>query len=212
MKNLESLRREYMSRVLRVENLHINPVTQFEIWLNEALNAGLPDANAMALSTATAAGKPSVRIVLLKHVSSKGFSFFTNYESKKAIQIKENPYGALLFYWNTFERQVRIEGPIEKTSEKESDEYFSARPEGSRIGAWASPQSRQIPNREYLDALQENYIRLFKKSEVKRPLFWGGYLLKPNLFEFWQGRENRLHDRFEYTLRSGGWEIHRLAP
>ncbi len=151
-------------------------------------------------------------MMLLKDIDDDGLTFFTNYESRKSIQINENPYGALLFYWPDLERQVRMEGRISKATSEKSDEYYFSRPQGGKIGAWASPQSQRIPGREYLENLQEDYLKLFKTGALGRPAHWGGYKLKPKLFEFWQGRESRLHDRFEYTLKSGMWEIHRLAP
>ena len=154
----------------------------------------------------------SSRVVLLKDLDADGFTFFTNYESNKALQIEANPVGSLLFFWPQIERQVRIEGKILKEQQHKSDEYFKSRPEGSKIGAWASPQSRRVPNREYLENLQKDYLQLFKSRSLERPEYWGGYKLIPNLIEFWQGRENRLHDRFEYTRNGGTWEVFRLAP
>jgi pyridoxamine 5'-phosphate oxidase len=195
-----------------IDNLDADPIVQFRYWLNEALNSKITDPTAMVLSTATSEGRPSSRVVLLKGVDNYGFTFFTNYESKKAEQITVNPLGCLLFYWPLLERQVRIEGRILKTAPHESDEYFATRPEGSRIGAWASPQSRRIPNREYLESLQRDYMKLFRTRVLERPPNWGGYKLMPDLIEFWQNRENRLHDRFEYSRNGGTWEVYRLAP
>jgi pyridoxamine 5'-phosphate oxidase len=151
-------------------------------------------------------------MVLLKEIAPDGFIFFTHYESKKAAQINSNPYGALLFFWPDLERQIRIEGRISFNQSQKSDEYYYSRPEGGKIGAWVSPQSQRIPNREYLEKLQEDYTQLFHTRDLRRPPHWGGYKLKPELYEFWQGRENRLHDRFEYTLKGHIWDIHRLAP
>ncbi len=212
MTDISSIRREYLSRKLSYKDLEKDPFRQFKKWMEEATNHNLTDANAMTLATCTTEGKPSARIVLLRHWDERGFVFFTNYESKKGFQITENPWGALVFYWYALERQIRIEGKIVKTSHDESDDYFDSRPEGSQAGAWASPQSKKIPNREYLESLQEDYIKIFKNSQLKRPIYWGGYRLIPDLFEFWQGRENRLHDRFEYTHDMGTWDICRLAP
>jgi pyridoxamine 5'-phosphate oxidase len=195
-----------------IDNLDADPIIQFRYWLNEALNSKITDPTAMVLSTATSEGRPSSRVVLLKGVDNYGFTFFSNYESKKAEQITENPLGCLLFYWPLLERQVRIEGRILKTAPHESDEYFVTRPEGSRIGAWASPQSRRIPNREYLESLQRDYMKLFRTKVLERPPNWGGYKLMPDLIEFWQNRENRLHDRFQYSRNGGTWEVYRLAP
>ncbi len=203
---------EKESSQLELDNLDADPIIQFRYWLNEALNSQTPEPTAMILSTATSNGKPSSRVVLLKGVDNYGFTFFTNYESKKAMHIAENPLGSLLFYWPLLERQVRIEGRILKTASHESDEYFASRPEGSKIGAWASPQSKRIPNREYLESLQHDYLKLFRTKVLERPPNWGGYKLAPDLIEFWQNRENRLHDRFEYVRNGGRWEIYRLAP
>ena len=197
---------------LEIDNLDADPIIQFRYWLNEALNNNVPEPTAMVLSTATADGKPSSRVVLLKAIDNYGFTFFTNYESRKALHISANPYGSLLFYWPVLDRQVRLEGKILKTAPHESDEYFSTRPEGSKIGAWASPQSKRIPNREYLENLQRDYMRLFRSKVLDRPENWGGYKLIPDIIEFWQSRENRLHDRFEYIRKGGMWEIYRLAP
>lgn len=197
---------------LEIDNLDADPIVQFRYWLNEALKTNAPEPTAMVLSTSTPQGRTSSRVVLLKGVDNIGFTFFTNYESKKAEHISANPNGALLFYWPTLERQVRIEGKIHKTAPHESDEYFITRPEGSKIGAWASPQSRRIPNREYLENLQKDYMKLFRSRALERPENWGGFKLIPDLMEFWQSRENRLHDRFEYSRNGGMWEVYRLAP
>jgi pyridoxamine 5'-phosphate oxidase len=212
MAELQEIRREYAHSRLDIDNLDINPIVQFQYWLNEALRAGVAEPTAMVLSTSTIRGKPSSRVVLLKNLDHDGFTFFSNYESRKGIQISENPNGSLLFYWPELERQVRIEGKISRTLRHVSDEYFQSRPEGSKTGAWASPQSRRVPSRGYLDNLQRDYLELFKTRTLERPENWGGYKLLPELIEFWQGRENRLHDRFEYTLNGNVWEIYRLAP
>ncbi len=212
MAHLNDIRKEYAFTQLNRDNLDANPVVQFKYWLNDALTAGVEEPTAMVLSTATADGKPSSRMVLLKNLDEDGFTFFTNYDSKKGIQIASNPFGSILFFWPRLERQVRIEGRIDKTTRRESDEYFNTRPEGSKIGAWASPQSQRIPNREYLDALQKDYEKLFKTRLSVRPENWGGFKLLPALVEFWQGRENRLHDRFEYVRKGSIWEVYRLAP
>ena len=196
---------------LEVDNLDADPIVQFRYWLNQALNSNSPDPTAMVLSTVSKEGKPSSRVVLLKGVDY-GFTFFTNYESRKAEHIEANPFGSILFHWPVLDRQVRIEGKIMKTSPNESDEYFVTRPEGSKIGAWASPQSKRIPNREYLENLQKDYMKLFRSKMLERPENWGGYKLIPDTMEFWQSRENRLHDRFEYIRNGGMWDIYRLAP
>lgn len=211
MTTLQDFRREYTQARLDMDHLDPDPIIQFRFWLNEAIRAELPESTAMILSTAVQ-GRISSRVVLLKDLDGDGFTFFTNYQSAKAVQIESNPAGALLFFWPLLERQVRIEGKILKEPQYKSDEYFKSRPEGSKIGAWASPQSRRVPNREYLENLQHDYIRLFRTRTLERPEYWGGYKLIPNLVEFWQGRENRLHDRFEYTRNGGTWEVFRLAP
>jgi pyridoxamine 5'-phosphate oxidase len=212
MAGLHDIRKEYGFSQLNRDNLDANPIIQFKYWLNDALTAGIEEPTAMVLSTATADGKPSSRIVLLKNLDEDGFTFFTNYNSKKGIQIASNPFASLLFFWPLIERQVRIEGRINKTTRRESDEYFNSRPDGSKIGAWASPQSERIPNREYLEALQKDYQQLFRNRLSERPENWGGFKLQPDLLEFWQGRENRLHDRFEYVRKGSIWEVQRLAP
>lgn len=212
MAQLQEIRREYSYAQLDIDNLDSNPIVQFQYWLNEALRAGVIEPTAMVLSTATADAKPSSRIVLLKNLDHDGFTFFTNYESRKGIQIAQNPNGSLLFYWPQLDRQVRVEGRISRTLRHVSDEYFQSRPEGSKIGAWSSPQSRRVPDRQYIDNLHRDYEELFKNKVMERPETWGGYKLLPDLMEFWQGRENRLHDRFEYVMNGSTWEISRLAP
>jgi len=212
MADLRDIRKDYSFSQLDIDNLDANPIVQFRYWLNEALKSEVFEPTAMVLSTASSDGKPSSRVVLLKSLDDDGFTFFTNYESRKGIQIAANPVGSLLFFWPQLERQVRIEGKIFKTLRHEADEYFNIRPEGSKIGAWASPQSQRIPNREYLENLQKDYLQLFKTKTLERPENWGGYKLIPHLMEFWQGRENRLHDRFEYARQDNMWEISRLAP
>ncbi len=208
----QDIRMENHSAQFDIDNLDVNPIIQFKYWLNQALKSNVQEPTAMVLSTASSEGRPSSRVVLLKALDQIGFTFFTNYESRKAKEITENPVGSLLFYWPVLERQVRIDGKILKTAPHESDEYFVTRPEGSKIGAWASPQSKRIPNREYLENLQKDYLRLFRSRTMERPENWGGYKLIPDVMEFWQSRENRLHDRFEYVRKGGIWEIYRLAP
>ena len=190
-----------------------NAIKQFEKWWNEAVSSEIDEVNAMTLATASVDGLPSARIVLLKEVNDKGFIFFTNYESYKAQQLAENPKACIVFFWKELERQVRITGLIEKISSKQSDEYFQSRPETSRIGAWASPQSRVIESRNWLDEKFNELVNKMEGNSTARPPHWGGYIVKPVVIEFWQGRPSRLHDRIQYTLEENGeWKIERLAP
>jgi pyridoxamine 5'-phosphate oxidase len=191
-----------------------NPIKQFEKWSQEARARGVSeqDAISMTLATATRYGQPSARIVLLKAFDEEGFVFYTNYDSRKGNELEENARACLLFYWSAVWRQVRIEGPVERVSEEESDQYFRSRPHGSKIGAWASEQSRAIENRDLLEQRFDEFGLKFG-DDVPRPPNWGGYRVKANLIEFWQGQENRLHDRLRYTLEDdGSWLIERLAP
>lgn len=212
MAELYDLRREYGINVLTEDQLDPNPFSQFREWFNQTLDSGLPDPNAMILSTSGSNNRPSSRIVLLKEITTTGFTFFSHYESRKGHEIQQNPYGALLFPWHILERQVRIEGKIVKSDPVKSDEYFQSRPEGSQIAAWTSQQSQEIPSRGYLETREEQFRAEFKVQTIPRPPQWGGYCLIPDLFEFWQGRESRLHDRFEYYLKESLWKIRRLAP
>lgn len=212
MKDISNLRRNYTLKELNEQDISPDPIKQFENWLSEAIEVDALEPNAMCLSTSTPDGKTSSRIVLLKRVDERGFVFFTNYESKKAEQIDRNPFCALNFNWLELERQVRIEGIIEMISPEESDSYFEVRPEKSKLGAWASPQSKIIPNRNYLDNLMQSFELEFAAKPINRPSNWGGYIVKPNLIEFWQGRSNRLHDRICYKLENETWKIVRLAP
>jgi pyridoxamine 5'-phosphate oxidase len=191
-----------------------NPIQQFERWLHEARATGMPeqDAISMALATATKYGQPSARIVLLKAFDEQGFVFYTNYDSRKANELEENARACLLFYWSALWRQVRIEGPVERVSAEESDQYFQSRPLGSKIGAWASEQSRGVENRDVLEKRFAEYDSKFGDN-VPRPPHWGGYRVTPQVIEFWQGQENRMHDRLRYSLQDDGtWVIERLAP
>jgi pyridoxamine 5'-phosphate oxidase len=206
------LRREYGRRTLDTGACDPSPFKQFSRWLDEASRAGLIEPNAMALATADSTGQPSVRMVLLKTFDERGMVFFTNYESRKGRELADNPRGALLFYWDALERQVRIEGAIERTKESESDDYFATRPRGARLGAHASRQSEVIRDRAALEKTYEKLDAEFKDKEVPRPDFWGGYRLVPHYFEFWQGRENKLHDRISYTLAGKSWHLARLSP
>lgn len=215
MKNLSlaDIRTDYRKSSLDEKQVAPDPFGQFEQWFNEVLHSKIEEPNAMTLATASANGHLSARIVLLKDFDNDGFYFYTNYESKKGNQIKENPHGALVFFWKELERQVRVEGVIRKTSDENSSIYFNSRPEGSRLGAWASPQSKVISDRSFLETELKSFELKYKTAAIPRPDFWGGYLLQPSLVEFWQGRSNRLHDRIQYRLLPGGkWAIERLAP
>lgn len=190
----------------------LNPVAQFSHWFNELLKLDVKEPNAMILATSSLKGIPSVRTVLLKKFDENGFVFFTNYGSHKAKDLIENPNAEILFLWLELERQVRIRGSVKKISPKESEEYFHSRPLDSQIGAWASKQSSVIPNREFLEAKFEETAEKYKDREIPLPPFWGGFILKPAEFEFWQGRDSRLHDRILYREKKNNWEILRLSP
>lgn len=212
---IADIRINYSLRSLSENEVAADPVEQFGQWWREALEAELLEVNAMTLATASADGVPSARIVLLKGFSPKGFVFFTNYESFKGRQLAENPKASLVFFWKELERQVRITGLVQKVSEKESEEYFQSRPAGSRLGAVVSPQSNVISNREWLEEKYAAAEKEFGESakNIERPEHWGGYVVRPVVMEFWQGRPSRLHDRLEYTLKENGeWDLHRLAP
>jgi pyridoxamine 5'-phosphate oxidase len=211
-KNIADIRQEYKRASLLEAEVNANPLVVFNKWLDDAIKADVPEPTAMTVATSTFEGKPSARMMLLKGADDNGFAFFSNYESRKARQLAQNPFAALVFFWPLLERQVRIEGKVSKVSAKESDRYFKTRPIGSRIGAWASPQSQVIPNRRYLENLKSDYQEEFAKREVNRPDNWGGYTLMPNLIEFWQGRPDRLHDRLQYRLENEIWVLERLAP
>jgi pyridoxamine 5'-phosphate oxidase len=209
--SIADLRQEYMRESLDEKDVAPDPLEQFTRWFDEAVKAQMPTVNAMTLATVSAAGRPSARMVLLKGVDHGGFVFFTNYKSRKGRELTANPEAALLFYWTELEREVRIEGRVEKISAQESDEYFGSRPLGSRHAAIASPQSKAVPGRAALEALFAEAEQRHG-DETPRPAHWGGYRLLPAAIEFWQGRANRLHDRVLYTLKSRGWKIERLAP
>ena len=213
MSTLADLRREYASRALDESDAHLDPLQQFRSWLDEAMQAQLIDANAMTLATASRDGEPSARIVLLKSVDEHGFVFYTNYESAKGRDLAENPRACLLFFWAELERQVRITGAVTRTSIEESDEYFHQRPVESQIGATVSPQSRPVRDRAELEQLYEEFVAKFEEQTVPLPPHWGGYRIRPDRIEFWQGRKSRLHDRLLYTRAAdGSWSRSRLAP
>ncbi len=205
-------RTQYQRTELDLEGLDEDPVKQLDLWIAEATLQEAPEPLAMSISTVTADGRPRSRIVLCRGVDSTGLRFFTNYDSDKGRELDATKVAAALFFWPTLERQVRIEGRIERTSVEVSAAYFQTRPRDSQIGAWASPQSQVLPDRESLLARVAEMTERFADKEVPLPLHWGGYVLVPDQFEFWQGRENRLHDRFRYTLTSGRYERARLAP
>jgi pyridoxamine 5'-phosphate oxidase len=212
-KSIADLRKEYSSETLLEKAVEASPIQQFQKWWNQIIASEIVEPNAMTLATASTDGLPSARIVLLKDFNESGFVFYTNYESYKGLQLGENPKACLVFHWKELERQVRIMGVVAKVSATESDEYYHSRPIGSRIGAWASPQSQAIENREWLEKEFEKRKTEFENKDVPRPSHWGGYLVKPVIVEFWQGRYSRLHDRIQYTLEENGeWKIERLAP
>lgn len=206
------LRREYVSHPLGENSVVADPIAQFKIWFDESIKAEQPDPEAMTLSTAAGDGRVSARIVLLRGIDERGFVFFTNYQSRKSSELMANPYASLTFYWFSLNRQIRIEGDVEKVSTQESEEYFKTRPRGSQLGAWASPQGEEIADRAALDRMFSEVDRRFKDLPIPCPPFWGGFRVKPLRIEFWQGRESRLHDRILYTLQKDQWTISRLAP
>ena len=212
-RSIADIRKDYMLHSLSEKDVAPNPIDQFTRWWDDALNSEIEEVNAMTLATVTAEGFPSARIVLLKGYTEEGFVFFTNYESHKGKELAQNPRACLVFFWKALERQVRIEGNVEKIAAADSEAYFQSRPVGSRIGAWASPQSTVISGRE---VIENNVIELEKKyanTLIPRPEHWGGYIVKPVNIEFWQGRSSRLHDRILYTAQKDlSWKIERLAP
>ena len=204
-------RREYLSGELLEQDLLEDPHLQFLVWMEDAIRSGVDDPNAMALATTGAAGVPAVRIVLLKDARPGGLVFLSNYHSRKGHELNENPNAAALFFWPGLERQLRVEGVVERLPDADSDAFFEARPAESRIAAVVSQQSAVIPDREFLENEFKKYKQGFS-GDIQRPGHWGGYILKPNSYEFWQGRENRLHDRLRYTFDGNNWKIERLAP
>jgi pyridoxamine 5'-phosphate oxidase len=189
-----------------------DPIAEFRAWYERARESGVREPDAMALATADGAARPSVRMVLLRGIDEHGLSFFTNYESRKASELFANPHAALLWYWPELDRQVRIEGTVERATERESDEYFRSRPRESRLAAWASPQSRVLPDRATLERRYDELAHEYEARDVPRPPTWGGFRLRPHVIEFWQGRPHRLHDRVRYRLVAGSWTRERLAP
>ena len=221
---IADIRKDYKLASLEEVDVAANPFDQFTRWWNEAVASQIDEVNAMTLATVNATGVPAARIVLLKGYNPDGFIFFTNYESDKGKNLAQNPHAALVFFWKELERQIRIEGTVEKVSAEESDRYFNSRPASSRIGAWASPQSAVIENRMVIEQNVERYSSIFANDSIERPDHWGGYIVKPTSIEFWQGRSSRLHDRIRYVVENSAynaatdtrtdlnWKIERLAP
>lgn len=210
--SIADIRKTYQKQSLSEADVDANPLSQFEKWWLEATSSHVDEVNAMVLATSDKNGRPSARTVLLKGISDEGFIFFTNYNSRKAAEIHENPRAALVFFWKELERQVRIEGIIKKVSEADSEAYFRSRPPESQIGAWVSPQSSVIPSRSFLEDEQHRFEEKFSDGDIPKPPFWGGYVVIPESVEFWQGRPGRLHDRLLYTRKETEWMIGRLAP
>lgn len=211
--SIADIRKDYRLQSLTEQDALPDAMEQFSKWWDDVLKSDIMEPNAMTLATASADGLPSARIVLLKGFDKKGFTFFTNYNSFKGMQLQENPRACLVFFWKELERQVRVTGVIEKLPAQESDEYFHSRPEGSRLGALASPQSQVIESREWLEMRVASVTNQFAGKEIARPPHWGGYRVQPAIIEFWQGRSSRLHDRLQYTLLDDGtWKLERLAP
>jgi pyridoxamine 5'-phosphate oxidase len=213
-RSVADLRKEYTRAGLREADAALEPIGQFRGWFEEALAADLREPNAVTLATATPEGRPSARVVLLKGFDERGFVFYTSYGGRKGRELEENPYCALVFYWGELERQVRVEGTASRVPGEESDEYYRSRPRGSRLGAWASAQSEAVEGREHLERRLGELEAEYEGREIPRPPFWGGYRVEPETVEFWQGRENRLHDRLHYRRAggAGGWDRLRLQP
>ena len=210
--SIADIRKDYQLKSLTEAEVAKDPFAQFSVWWDEAVGSAIDEVNAMALSTVSAEGRPSSRIVLLKGFDEQGFVFFTNYNSDKGKQIEQQQFVSLLFFWKELERQVRIEGIATKVDPDESDAYFNSRPVGSRLGAWASPQSQKITDRSILEQALESVKAEYGELTIPRPPHWGGYRVTPSRIEFWQGRSSRLHDRILYEQVDGNWQISRLAP
>lgn len=209
---IQNLRVDYSLKQFDEQDILSNPIEQFQLWFDEAIQAEVNEPNAMTLATIKPNGYPAARVVLLKGVSELGFTFFTNYQSNKGKELESNPHVSLVFTWLELQRQVRIEGKAFKISKEDSDAYFHSRPIGSQIGAHASPQSQPLANRQELERMFKEFEQLFNQKPIMRPEHWGGYLVEPHAIEFWQGRQNRLHDRFLFTKTQGNWAHTRLAP
>lgn len=209
---IADIRKDYKLKSLLEQDVKSNPIDQFAEWWNEAVDSHIEEVNAMTLATATPDGLPSARIVLLKGFTDEGFKFYSNYLSYKGRELAKNPHAALVFFWKELERQVRIEGTVERLSEEDSEAYFKTRPAASQIGAWASPQSTPIGGRNILEENVLKYKAQFGEEDIPKPPHWGGYIVKPLKIEFWQGRRSRLHDRIQYTKQNTDWKIERIAP
>jgi pyridoxamine 5'-phosphate oxidase len=208
----EWMRVEYSKASLVESEVAADPIAQFRAWFEDAIAAMVPEPNAMTLATASPDARPSARVVLLKGFDARGFSFYTNYESRKSREVEANPRASLVFFWHALERQVRVEGHVERVADEESDHYFAVRPLGARLGAWASRQSDVVPDRAALESALAELERRYPEGDVPRPPHWGGYRVVPEEVEFWQGRPNRLHDRLRYRRIPSGWALERLSP
>lgn len=213
MTNLHNLRKDYKQDTLSENEVDKNPITQFEKWMKETISSQIVvEPNAMTLVTSTLDGKPSARVVLLKSFGEEGFVFYTNYESRKGLELNTNPHACIVFDWHVMERQVRIEGVVKKVPTEESDKYFYSRPQGSQLGAWISPQSTFIEGRKELEDRKQIIENRFTNEPMSRPPHWGGYVLQAHTIEFWQGRQSRLHDRLVYLKIEEEWVVRRMAP